>query len=233
MEDILLKNYLRYQKENQKGVLERLAQAPKSIIGLAILLLIGAIALIFFGIIPVSKGGYAIVLANLILIIVGNLYMDRYEIKTSYNALINHKEHSRNLLVWLQSLSFNATGDNIKEVVCRLNSNAQGKEDKIKNTLGRIEKWIQIVMIPIVLAVFGEIIRDDNGATILGYAITLIISVVAVALVFYDIYIILTFYKKYRIEQMRSFAKELQNILDTQFEDSMILPEKETEDTEV
>ncbi len=87
----------------------------------------------------------------------------------------------------------------------------------------RIEKWLQIIIVPIILAMFAEIIREQKDLSLLfAYTATMIIVIASFGLMFLNCYNTFEFFKKRKLEQMKSFADDLQGILDCQFENKFI-----------
>ena len=101
----------------------------------------------------------------------------------------------------------------------RLEKEIDKLEKQRAATRERIEKWVQILIIPILLAVFSAIIKEQTDLTILfAYTTTFLIALGSLALAFLNCYNIFDFLKKRKIEQLKSLASDLQGVLDCQFD---------------
>ena len=90
-------------------------------------------------------------------------------------------------------------------------------------TQEHIEKWMQILIIPILLAVFSVIINGQTDLEILlEYTIVFFIILGSIACMLFNCYNFLGFYKKRKLEQMKSFYSDLQGILDFQFDNKLL-----------
>ena len=77
-------------------------------------------------------------------------------------------------------------------------------------------------IIPILLAVFSAIIRAQTDLMILfAYTVTFLIVIGSMALAFINCYNIFDFFKKRKLEQLKSLYNDLQGVLDCQLDDKL------------
>lgn len=125
----------------------------------------------------------------------------------------------------------NVTPENITEIMTRTNKRIDLLEKKRKERRDRIDRWIQILIIPILLAIFSAVIKEQTDLSLLlVYAVTMIVAIASTGLAFLNIYNILDSFQKRKLEQIKSFVEDLQGILDCQFECKLIgLKDKDNE----
>lgn len=124
---------------------------------------------------------------------------------------------------WLESVGVNTTPENLNIIIDRVKSQITYLDSVRNNNRNRIEKWSQVLIIPILLAVFSQIIKEQQDLSILfAYTATMLIVIGSFGLVFLNCYNALDFYKKRKLEQMKSFADDLQGVVDSQFDNKLI-----------
>jgi len=158
-------------------------------------------------------------------------YTENFQIKTSDSRLFVYQEYCEKIKHWLDSVGVNVTPENITEIMTRTNKRIDLLEKKRKERRDRIDRWIQILIIPILLAIFSAVIKEQTDLSLLlVYAVTMIVAIASTGLAFLNIYNILDFFQKRKLEQMKSFVEDLQGILDCQFECKLIgLKDKDNE----
>lgn len=82
-----------------------------------------------------------------------------------------------------------------------------------------------------IISYFSAVIKEQTDLSLLlVYAVTMIVAIASTGLAFLNIYNILDFFQKRKLEQMKSFVEDLQGILDCQFECKLIgLKDKDNE----
>lgn len=91
-----------------------------------------------------------------------------------------------------------------------------------KESLERTDKWLQALIIPIVLAIITTSISNVSDiAVIFKNTLIIIICFVSVYCIFIAVQKISNFPNKRMIEKLNCFAGDLQGVLDTQFSDSI------------
>ena len=133
-----------------------------------------------------------------------------------------YQEYISNMCLWLEKIGFVMTRENTLDLIWRFEKEIENKEKQRINRRDHIEKWIQIFIIPILLAVFSVLIKEQTDLTMLiTYAALFLIVIGSVASVFLSCYSIYDFFKKHKIEQMKSLCDDLQGVLDCQFDEKL------------
>lgn len=219
MESILFDSYRKYQKEHKDNFIKAIFKLPiwAQIFLVIIVLCLAYSVLVVF--VPCLRVAYGYCLAVEVLTCVAlYFYTENYQIKTSDSRLFVYQEYCEKIKQWLVSVGVNVTPENIKEIMKRTNKRIALLEKKRKERRDRIDKWIQILIIPILLAIFSAVIKEQTDLSLLlVYAVSMIVAIASIGLAFLNIYNIIDFFQKRKLEQMKSFAEDLQGVLDCQF----------------
>lgn len=162
------------------------------------------------------------ILVEAVLCVVIYFYTDHFRIENSGTRLTKYANYCGQIATWLKSTGFVFNQTNVEQLIKRLSA----KLDKIENErLKRkeaIEKWIQILIIPVLLAVFSQSIqKQENVAVLLSFAVVVLTFVGLIGISILSINNIIEFFRKRKIEQLRGFVDDLQGVLDTQFTDRL------------
>mgnify|MGYP005762865589 CR=1 FL=1 len=219
MESILFDSYRKYQKEHKDNFIKAIFKLPiwAQIFLVIIVLCLAYSVLVVF--VPCLRVAYGYCLAVEVLTCVAlYFYTENFQIKTSDSRLFVYQEYCEKIKQWLVSVGVNVTPENIKEIMKRTNKRIALLEKKRKERRDRIDKWIQILIIPILLAIFSAVIKEQTDLSLLlVYAVSMIVAIASIGLAFLNIYNIIDFFQKRKLEQMKSFAEDLQGVLDCQF----------------
>ena len=151
-------------------------------------------------------------------------YTENFQIKNSDVRFLVYKEYCDEIQQWLVECGIVVTKENITELMLRIEKEIGKAEKQRATTRERIEKWIQILIIPILLAVFSAIIRAQTDLTVLfTYTLAFLIVIGSMALAFINCYNIFDFFKKRKLEQLKSLYNDLQGVLDCQLENKLFL----------
>ena len=225
MESILFDSYRKYQKSKKDNAVKAIFKLPliaKLLLGSMMLFFIFSVVIVFVESLRNSIYIYCLVL-EAILCIVLYFYTENYQIKTSDTRLCLYRSYCADIKDWLSSLGFIVTAENIAEVINRTQKKIVILENEREKRRSRIDKWIQILIIPILLAVFSAVIRDQTDLSLLlTYAFAMFIALGSAGLTFFNCYNVIDFFRKRKIEQMKSFAEDLQGVLDCFFENKLI-----------
>ena len=232
MQTILFDSYRKYQKEN-KGkffkVISKLPLGAKFLLGGLVLSFIYSILAIFLSF---FKNTYLVsLISQVILCISLYFYTENFQIKNSDVRFLVYKEYCAEIQQWLVEIGIVVTKENITELMLRVEKEIEKAEKQRTTTRERIEKWIQILIIPILLAVFSAIIRAQTDLTILfAYTFAFLIVIGSMALAFINCNNIFDFFKKRKLEQLKSLYNDLQGVLDCQLDDKLFLKNDDTKD---
>lgn len=226
MHTILFDSYRKFQKENNDNFAKAIFKLPltaKLLFSGLCLTLLGNLLAIF---IPTIKYTYLTCFVCLIFEAVFYIslyfYTDNFQIKNSDTKFTVYQEHCANIRLWLVKIGFVITRENIIELMWRFEKEIDAKEKQRIANKERIEKWIQILIIPIILAVFSAAIKEQTDLTTLfTYAIAFLLVVGFITFAFLSCYGIYDFYKKHKLEQMKSLCNDLQGVLDCQFDEKL------------
>lgn len=223
MHTIIFDSYRKYQKEN-KNIIKSIFRLPCFVIVLFTIIVVSLIISIFSLILDLSRNIYLCCLAlEFCTCVVLYFYTEHYQIKISNFRLSVYQNYCAKIYTWLDELGVVTTENNICELKNRIDQDITAAEEKRKLRREIIERWIQILIIPILLAIFSAIIKEQKKLTvIIAYAITLLILLGSLGLAFLSCYNIIDFFKKRELVQLKSFSDDLQGVLDTQFDNQLI-----------
>ena len=226
MESILFDSYRKYQKEQKDNFIKAIFKLPiwaQIFLVIIVLCLVYSILVVF---VPLLRTAYIYCLAVEVLTCVAlYFYTENFQIKTSDSRLFVYQAYCKKIKLWLDSVGVIVTPENITEIMKRTNKHIAQLEKKRKERRDRIDRWIQILIIPILLAIFSAVIKEQTDLSLLlVYAVTMIVTIASIGLAFLNIYNIIDFFQKRKLEQMKSFAEDLQGILDCHFECKLIGP---------
>lgn len=219
MHTILFNSYRKFQKENKDNFAKAIFKLPltaKLLFSGLCLTVLGNLLAIF---VPTIKYTYLTCFVCLILeaafCISLYFYTENFQIKNSDMKFTVYQEYISNMCLWLEKIGFVMTRENTLDLIWRFEKEIENKEKQRINRRDHIEKWIQIFIIPILLAVFSVLIKEQTDLTMLiTYAALFLIVIGSVASVFLSCYSIYDFFKKHKIEQMKSLCDDLQGVLD-------------------
>lgn len=224
MESILFDSYRKYQKSEKDNIVKAIFKLPvmaKLLLGAIIISSIIGLAIIFVE--GLREKYFYYLVFEAILCIGIYFYTENFQIKTSDARLYIYQSYCTAIKTWLDGLGFIVTVENITEIINRTQKNIALLEDARDKRRNRIDKWIQVLIIPILLAVFSAIIKDQtNLSLLLTYAFAMLIALGSLGLAFFNCYNVVDFFRKRKIEQMKSFAEDLQGILDCCFDNKLI-----------
>ncbi len=222
MDNYLFYMYLKYLKDNKLTFWSKLLKQPPVAIILFVIIIISGISSIILSFININ---YYFILGSILLEIIScavlYFYTENYRITCSERKAEDYKEYCKKIRIWL-----NSCGIIDREVVEVLHSrvieNIEQLKSLDKESLERTDKWLQALIIPIVLAIITTSISNVSDiAVIFKNTLIIIICFVSVYCIFIAVQKISNFPNKRMIEKLNCFASDLQGVLDTQFSDSI------------
>ena len=225
MKDRLFDCYRQYQKSAKDNIFKAFFKLPIPAVVLLSLSLV-CVVLNFVVILCnwVAPVGLLLLIAEMVICIALYLFTDNYQIKNSDTRINTYVNYCAKLSEWLRETGFVVTKENIIELRNRVNQHISDDRQRKKENQERFDKWCQALLFPILLAVFSTVIKDQTDILImLGYAMTMIVTIGLLYLGAYHCVNVISFFEKRRFAQMQRFAEDLQGILDTQFDDRLIL----------
>lgn len=231
MELLLYRSYLKYLKDNRVPMSKAFKKMPKTMVALLIILLLSAISVIL--VICIEKIRiyfYAAIAIEVIIAFIVFLYGQHYEIKNSDQDIKEYESYCSNLFVWLKNTSVSVARKDIIELKSRMVYRLEKYEQKQQRTYDVAIKFIQVLIIPIVLTVLTVVLNKQIDISMIlayGFITIMILSFLAVTLFGFISFVNLI--RKNEFEKMKSFVNDLQGILDTQFDEG-IFAKNATED---
>ena len=214
MEEYIFNCYMKYQKDNNPDISKKLKNLPRELRLLMLLLIgsiIGGLATFFLG---NESFASAFLLLETVLSFVFYWRFENYRIKVSDKSIEKYKEYCSNIAIWLKTIDI-GTDEHIQLVYTRVTERISKINNEREKSVNRLEKWVQVLAVPILICIISEIIKSDVDISV-AIANSFVVIVIS-ALVFSIIYIshILKWLPiKRNIVQMQYFANDLRSVLD-------------------
>ena len=215
MEQKYLYSYLQYQKENNKEKWKRLRRTPWYLWLFLVVLFVFLVTTVILSCV-ISNPIPVLILEFLELIAMCCTYFisENYMVETSKSTLQTYANTRKNLNEWLKSVHINNEDDK-KLLLSRLKEYISLQEAKQERTADRRDKWLQVLVIPVILTLMTTIIANQKDVS------SIIKSVITIMLIFGLVYGIIVFFRavnelpiKRKINQMKCFADDLQSTMD-------------------
>ena len=219
MEDKLFYAYLKYQKDSLRNTWSNLLKLPWGILlPFAASVVFTVVTLVLTLISPLCGWNWISVAVMALSYIVLAHTTEDFQINRSQEKFEEYCEYCAEMKNWLAGFSIDSKEKitSIKDRISEKISTIRGADER---SVAGMDKWLEGLAIPIVLAVVTTIIAGEN-ATQDKVTLTIII-VLVFALVWFlsGVFLkMLNFNRKRKVEQLECFASDLQGILDTQFE---------------
>lgn len=227
MQTILFDSYRNFQKSNKDSIIKAVFKLPLVVklifagLGICFLYNLGAIFII-----PIRKAYIFCLVIEIALSIVLYIYTENFQVKNSDLRFSVYQAYCANIKNWLEQIGIVVTKENLSELISRIDKDIEAFDAKRSRKRERIEKWVQILIIPILLAVFSAVIKEQSDLSILlSYATTLLVGYGSLSLVFIGCYNAFDFFEKRKLEQLRSLSSDLQGVLDCQFDNKLFVKE--------
>lgn len=218
MEWILYYSYLKFRKDNMESIPRRLARLPALVIVLFCLLCISMIAGLIVSLIATNKiFAWIPIGIEFLCCIIIYFYTENYQMRMSDVKLGDYQVYCGEVYKWLESCSFSSK-EEIQEIRNRLQSYIVKTEADRKYKKESVDKWLQVLVIPVILAVLSVLINQQAG---FEYALSYAFSIIFVFLLIYGaiwgVRRVKYFFSERKLDQIQYFADDLQGVLDTQF----------------
>ena len=218
MEFYIFNMYLKYQKEKSPSFFKRIKKSPSYLIIALILAIIFAVVAIVC--MFVSKLLWLQLISSFLYIsiaFISFLLQDRWEIKHSEREMKEFEKSSLSLYKWLSQLSITSRED-IDLLIDRLETYVDDQKANKKAQNEKIDKWMQTLIIPLILAIITALIANQTDIEAVFIYIFLMLAIVAIVYgliwLFRSIVGILQSQKRNKIEY---FIGDLQGVLDVVF----------------
>ena len=223
MELLLYRSYLKYLKDNKTPVSEALKKIPKVMLRLSIALILSAIcAVVVLCIERIRRYFFVPLGIEAIVSLIVFSYAQHYEIKNSDKDIKEHKKYCQALYIWLKKSLISVEPKDIVELKSRMDSRLKKYAETQQRTTDIIMRFIQTLIIPVILTVLTVILNNQiDISVILAYSIAAIMLLCFFIVTLFGFVSFINLIRKNECEKMNSFSKDLQSILDTQFEDGI------------
>lgn len=235
----LLNLYIKHVKETDKEIWKRITSLPKNIITEMIVALV-CLTLTILSVVFVNAEikifnnteiwGTACTITYIISAIVAVFFcaiaqiaIGKYEIEISDSSMNEYWTFCNQTKKWIVELfNFDASNktDVIKEIETiknRVDTYRQELNDDAEKRANRMDKWIQALAIPFVLAIITAVIDKNDD---ISKAVAIIVSIILVGVVLFGIVWLSNNFKsllrKQKIEQLKLFSEDLQGIIDAE-----------------
>lgn len=220
MEEYIFNCYKKWVKEQNGNISKQLSRLTKAANALIILLVVTMAAIIITYILSVCNVINVVwitipALLEAIIGIISYVYTSKYEINHSDNALNEYQQYCDNLSDMLTERNITSRPF-LEEIIGRYKVLIDDSSKKIERNQDRINKVMQILIIPVFLAVLGNLLSmqtDAQSAIETGIALSFVIAFIYF-IGFYPVYIYNNLTIKKRQNNYKQFVTDLQGIID-------------------
>lgn len=236
----LLNLYIKHVKETDKEIWKRIISLPKNIIADMIVALNFLILTILSVVLANADveifnnteiWGVACTITYVISAIISVFFcaiaqiaISKYEIEISDSSMNEYWAFCNNTKKWIVELFHFDDSDKtnvIKEIETiknRVDAYIQELNDDAEKRANRMDKWIQALAIPFILAIITAVIDKNDD---ISKAVAIIVSIILVGVVLFGIVWLSNNFKsllrKQKIEQLKLFSEDLQGIIDAEY----------------
>ncbi len=214
---------MKYLKENKTPLYKALLSIPKCAAGILVALVLSGVVTFVFMCAEKLRQYIIIPLAfEDVFSIVAYFYSEHYEINNSEKHLKNYKEYCGDIYNWLQNVSISISKDSIIEIKRRIDNKLEKMEKTKEKNINAIERIIQVIIIPFVLAMFAALIKNESDANVIvTYGVYFIFFPIALLVTLFGLFEVFSMINKNEFNKLKNFSDDLQGILDTQYADSL------------
>lgn len=235
----LLNLYVKHIKETDTEIWKRITSLPKNIITVMMVALICFTLTILSAILANADveifnnteiWGMACTITYVISAIVAVFFcaiaqiaIGKYEIEISDSSMNEYWTFCNETKKWIAELFHFDNSNNtniineIETIKNRVDTYRQELNDDAEKRANRMDKWIQALAIPFILAIITAVIDKNDD---ISKAVAIIVSIILVGVVLFGIVWLSNNFKsllrKQKIEQLRLFSEDLQGIIDAE-----------------
>ena len=216
MDEILFDGYRKYQKCLKGNIIKTVLRLP---IGAIVIIALAFASMVLSFVFRFNESlqwlSSVFFLIEILTCISSHFYIENFRIKTSNKRLVSYLEYCSNLYAWIKSTGVAASAQNIQTIMTRVEKRVALLEGKRKHVQDTIWHIVNILIIPLLLAIFSSWMKDQtNLPDLIAASLSIVFFVGSIGL----LYTVFSIFQKHRIEQLRCFFEDLQGIIDTQFE---------------
>lgn len=210
--------YLKYQKDNKLTFwpfLNRQKPIIKTMFWMSLVFLIIGSTLCFFRVTIVW--GIIGMALSLICCAVLYLVLEYYQIKESQISYVEYILYCKTLYGWLTGYGVD-NEEKVRSLQDRIDKRIVKSKEECRESYARMEKWMQVLIIPIALAIITTIVDKKDDIDLMVGAILMILIILLLLYFYANLFVKIGNYPlKRRVSQLECFSADLQGILDTQF----------------
>lgn len=215
MDNFIFNAYLKFKTEYSGGMLARIVKLPRHLLTLFFITIISAIVSIVLLFMIKNPYVYWIPAAiEIVSVIALGICSNKYNID-------NNQKHSEKYIEYCRNLYKDFCKINVKteqqfcEILNRTNKKISDIQTKIDKNIEITNKWMQTLIIPILLAVFKAFIDSEEDISVIlnSSFFMMILTIVIYAFIIFGFSIINYDIKKQQNE-LKNYAEDLQSILD-------------------
>ena len=222
MELLLFNGYRAFLKKNYGGTSKYLSGVPVSEMAFYIVAIIFAIFNFGYNIVVLNRVTVVSLCIEIGMCILLHYHTENYLIKTTNTTLVTYKVHCEKVYCWLGEVGINTSFENIKELKMRIEKQIEPLLGQSDRDAENVKYILKIIIIPLFLSMYSIWMTSKTSFTSLFQgALSIALFLCSVGIILHLFYSALSFRKKYRLEQLKSFAGDLQGILDTQFKEKL------------
>ncbi len=215
MDNFIFNEYLKFKTEYFGGTLARIVKLPRHLVTLFFITIISAIASILLLFMLNNPYVYWIpTTIEIASVIALGICSNKYNIDNNQKHTEEYIEYCRNLYKDFCK-KYVKTEKQFFEILNRANKKISDIQTKIDKNIEITNKWMQTLIIPILLAVFKAFIdSEENISLILNSSFfMMILTIVIYAFIIFGFSLINYDIKKQQNE-LKNYAEDLQSILD-------------------
>ena len=218
MEMLLFYSYLKYQKDTQGGMIKNILKLPAFIkIILIVLTIILILSLVFLFIFPNIHIVFTLLFLEISCAIATYFYEEHIRIEKSNKNIAHFEDRCIRVFQWLKEQSISDKQE-IEAYKNRLTAHINKSENAREIKKQRLEKWVQILLIPVSLAAFSALMKEQTDISIIiWYTFIFVVLAAVICAYIWGISSIIQVLTKRKLAQIQMFINDLQGILDTQF----------------
>ena len=159
--------------------------------------------------------------ASLLLCIFLHLDIEKYEIQISDKTIKDYWNYCYDIRNWFKrilpcdSSCENDVSLNIKSVQDRIDKYYKTLKRIQKQCNERIDKWVQVLAIPFILAIVSAIVeKNEDTVNAISTVFSVLIIFIFLACVVWVIWSMIKMFRKRRLEQIKCFSEDLQGAID-------------------
>lgn len=215
MEDFLFNCYLKFKKEHSSDFWEKINKLPRHLLILFIISIVSAVLSIgIFFVFENPLWNWILIAIELFSTIALGFYTEKYSVDNSQTQIDNYINYCKDMYCSLCDNNIK-TEEHIHEILNRINDKIADIQLKLDKKHDEINKLMQILFIPIVLAILKEFFDSysELSSMVESSVLVVIFTLLAYSIIISGNY--LMNYDTIRCQnKLKCFASDLQGVLD-------------------